>query len=82
MLRKFLIPSGPLLHQCRGKRASQAEDQTGEPQHVDYDNGCCRFERLGNLSCNDGDGCPSGDVDKLLSNLAKEGIGGIAGIGR
>jgi hypothetical protein len=81
-LRKFPIASGPLLHQCRRKRARQAEDQTEEPQHVNPDGGRCRFERLIALRCNDGEGCPGGDVDKLLSYLDKERIGHIAGIGR
>ena len=82
VLCKFLIPSGPLLHQCRRKSARQAEDQAGEPQHVDPDGRRCWFEWLIALRCNDREGCPSRDIDKLLSYLSKERIGRISGIGR
>jgi hypothetical protein len=82
VLRKFLVPSSPLLHQRSGKRASQAEDQASKPQHVDPDGGRRWFEWLVALRWEDRDGCPAGDVDKLLSYLAKECIGRISGIGR
>ena len=81
-LGKFLIPSSPLLHQCRGKSARQAEDQAGEPQHVDLDGRCCWFEWLIAPRYDDREGCPSRHVDKLLSYLDKEGVGRIDGVGR
>ena len=81
-LRKFLIPSGPLLHQCRGKRATQAEGQTEEPQHIDPDSRRCWLEWLSALVCNDHERRAVGDVDKLLRYLSKERVGRIAGIGR
>ena len=82
VLRKFSIPSSPLLHQCCGERAGQAEDQTEKPQHVDPDGGCCWFERLICLSCEVGERCPVGHVNELLSYLAEERIRCITGIGR
>src|SRR6266702_2393106 len=82
LLRKLLIPSGPLLHQCRGKRASQAEDQTEEPQHVDPEGGSCWFEWLTALRCNAWERYPVRDIDELYRSLSKESIGRIARIGR
>src|SRR6266404_4518267 len=81
VLREFVVPSGPLLHQCRGKRAIQTEDQTEEPQHVDPDGGCCGSECLTYQRCIDRETCPVRNVEKLSRYLSKERIGGVAGIG-
>ena len=82
VLCKFLIPSGPLLHQSRGKHAIQAKDQAEEPQHVDPHGGGCWFEWLNALHCKAREWCSVGDVEKLSRYLSKERIGRIAGIGR
>jgi hypothetical protein len=81
-LPEFLIPSGPLLHQRRGKRAGQTKDQTEEPQHIDPDSGCCWFEWLTTLRGNAREGPPIGYVDKLFRYLSKKNIRRIAGIRR
>ena len=77
--RKSQISSGPLLHQCRGKRAGQAEDQTEDPHHVDPNGRRCWLEWRGHKAREWG---PVGIVHKLLRYLSKERIGRIAGIGR
>ena len=82
VLGKFFIPSSPLLHQCCGERAGQAEDQTEKPQDVNPDGGCCWSERLIDLSFDAGERYPIGHVDELLSYLAKESICRISGVGR
>jgi len=81
-LCKFLIPSGPLLHQSCRKHTIQAKDQAEEPQHVDPHSRGCWFEWLNALHCKACEGCPIGDVEKLSRYLSKECIGRITRIRR
>jgi hypothetical protein len=45
-LREGQIPSAPLLDQCRGNRATYADDHTAEPEDIDRDNKKCSMEWL------------------------------------
>ena len=80
--RESQISSGPLLHQSRSKRASQAEDQTEDPHHVNPDSRSFGLEWLCDLRWNVPEWRRVGDVEQLLGYLSEKRVGRIAGIRR